>query len=320
MSGDHDLEAARALSTETRPDPLVSGDRFALALEDCATGRVPPNIALLRLCMAACGRDEVEAALKAAQASVRDNSPAKAQRLADALALWSENPQAFATVKAVLDGVEHGGSAPSPDQGVAHWADAFDRLAEASPEGGIALYALGNPDLLRAATDDVVQRLAEWGLLASDRHVLEIGCGIGRFVATLAPQVAEVIGLDISSGMIRHAERRCIGLSNAVLRVSSGRDLAGVPDESIDLVLAADVFPYLVQAGSGTAERHVAEAARVLRTGGHLAILNFSYRGDPGQDVAEVAALARQFGFAVGRSGTQDFTLWDAATFLLQKI
>ena len=37
-----------------------------------------------------------------------------------------------------------------------------------------------------------------------------------------------------------------------------------------------DSFPYLMQAG--VAERHVAEAARMLRPGGALAILNLSYR------------------------------------------
>lgn len=299
---------------EDRPGSAGGPDRFRPALEGCARGDLPANVALLRLAMEALGPEEVEAALREARESAcRGVHADEAARLGEALALWLANPEAFATVKAVLGGVEHGG----PAQEVADWAEAFDRLAQASPEGGVALYALGNPDLLRAATEEVVARMQAWGLLGAERRVLEIGCGIGRLVAALAPEVGEVTGLDVSGGMIARARGRCEGLGNVRLGVSSGRDLSGVPDRSLDLVLAADVFPYLVQAG--VAARHVAEAARVLAPGGHLLILNFSYRGDPGRDREEVARLAARHGFEVRRMGSGDFELWDAATFLLRK-
>jgi ubiquinone/menaquinone biosynthesis C-methylase UbiE len=147
--------------------------------------------------------------------------------------------------------------------------------------------------------------------------VVEVGCGIGRFVAALAPEVAHVTGLDVSEGMIARARERCASCPNVTLHVSSGRDLSGLGDGAADLVLGADVFPYLVQAG--VAGMHVTEAARVLRPGGHLLILNYSYRGDAAQDGAEVADLADRHGFGVLRAGTRDLTLWDAAAFLLRK-
>ena len=299
------------------PDPCRSPtdfERLRPALEGCAGGTLPANVALLRLAMEAGAPEEVERALLGALVGA---SGFGGGRRGEALGLWRANPQAFGYVKAVIGGVEHGGAAEEPGQGVADWAQAFDRLAQVSPEGGVALYALGNPDLLRAATLEVVERMRGWGLLGREARVVEVGCGIGRFVEALAGEVAHVTGLDVSEGMIARARERCGALPNVTLGVSSGRDLSGLGDGTADLVLGADVFPYLVQAG--VAERHVAEAARVLRPGGHLLILNYSYRGDAPQDGAEVADLADQYGFDVLRAGTRDLTLWDAAAFLLRK-
>jgi SAM-dependent methyltransferase len=61
---------------------------------------------------------------------------------------------------------------------------------------------------------------------------------------------------------------------------SSGRDLALFKDASFDLVYAVDTFPYLVLSGRDLAERHMSDAARVLRPGGTLLVLNYSYLGD----------------------------------------
>ena len=80
-----------------------------------------------------------------------------------------------------------------------------------------------------------------------------------------------------------------------------------------------DVFPYLVLTGSSLAATHVAEAARVLRPGGSLVILNMSYRDDPERDLSEVTALAKASGLTLTRHGTRDVALWDGVTFQLTK-
>jgi SAM-dependent methyltransferase len=283
-------------------------------IEACAAGTLPPNIALTRLLIEATDPEEVEAALGSVGADRDREGP-----LAALLAHWRANPQAFATVKGVIGGVEHGGEAASAVGGIAHWATVFDRLARVSEEGSVALYALGNPDLLRAATEEIVATLRGWGLLNAETAVLEIGCGIGRIVAALAPEVRHVTGLDISGAMIDAARQRCAGLPNVALSTSSGRDLSGIADDGLDLVLAVDVFPYLIQAGDGLAETHFSEAARVLRAGGHLLVANYSYRGDPEQDAREVAAAARASGLTVLRNGDCPFRLWDGAVWLLRK-
>jgi ubiquinone/menaquinone biosynthesis C-methylase UbiE len=149
--------------------------------------------------------------------------------------------------------------------------------------------------------------------------VLDVGCGIGRFERALAPQVGAITGIDVSLSMIAEARRRCHDLANVVLEVCDGRDLSSFADRSIDLVLAVDSFPYLFAAGPAIAARHVRDASRLLRPGGALLILNFSYRGNSEADRADVARLGSANDFVLERRGTSDFALWDGVTFLLSK-
>jgi len=304
-----------------RDDPSAGSlpDRKPLrrALRECASGDTPPNVALLKLLMEALDAREAEDALREAHRTARDGN--ERRRLAHALALLEDNSQAFGTVKTVLRGVEHSGPAADAGAALGAWAAAFDRMALTSPEGSVALYALGNPELLRAATAEIVTRLGSWDLLGSDRTVLDLGCGIGRLTEALAPAVRHVTGVDISPMMIAHARERCAALPNVTLEVSSGRDLAGFGPETFDLIVAADVFPYLVQIGSDLVAAHVNEAARVLRPGGSLVVLNMSYRDDLERDRSEIEALAGAAGLVFKRHGVRDFTLWDATTFHLGK-
>jgi ubiquinone/menaquinone biosynthesis C-methylase UbiE len=144
------------------------------------------------------------------------------------------------------------------------------------------------------------------------RTVLDFGCGIGRVARELAARGAEVIGLDVSDGMIAEARRRG---GSVRYMVGDGRGLDQFASTSLDLVIAADSFPYLVAAK--LIETHMAAFARVLRPGGALIVFNWSYRGDPAQDAREAAALAEAHGFTLSRSAEQPFAIWDAAGFML---
>ncbi|WP_237476913.1 class I SAM-dependent methyltransferase [Lichenibacterium dinghuense] len=271
----------------------------------------PANVALMHLLLESATPEAAAGALAAAAAERDLASPlAEVERLLDA------HPEAWRTVHAVAGGVDHAPALPSSEATLDHWRTSFDRLAAASPEAGVALYALGDPALLAAATAEVVAALDGWGLLGRGRDALDLGCGMGRFAEALAPRLRSVLALDLSPGMIEEARRRS-GHANVSYRVATGRDLAGVPDGSVDLVLAADVFPYLVEAD--LAEHHVAEAARVLRPGGALVILNHSYRGDPARDRADLAAAGAGL-FALERAGERPFRLWDAAAFALRRL
>ena len=187
----------------------------------------------------------------------------------------------------------------------------FDRLAAEAPEAGVALYSLGAPELLDAATDELVDVVDRWHPL-DGRRVLDFGCGIGRAARAMAARGAEVIGLDVSPAMIAEARRRGGG---ARYFVGNGRGLDQIADTAIDLMLAADSFPYLV--ASGLIEPHMAEAGRVLRPGGSLVVFNWSYRGDVEADAVDAVRLAAAYGFEVARSAEYPFAIWDAAGFQL---
>lgn len=291
-------------------------DRLAAALVEAASGSAPDAVALMRVLIEAPNEAEARRLIEAAVASAPAGSAARLSRLQ---ALWRAHPAAWATVRQVIDNIEHDHQGRTPDDTLRYFADRFDRLVTASPEGSVALYSLGSPALLAAVTSEIVARMAEWNLLGPDRDVLDLGCGIGRFLQSLAPRVGSVVGLDISARMVAEARARCRDLANVRIDVGSGRDLAPIGTASLDLVLGADVFPYLVQAGGGLAAAHIAEFARVLRPAGAALVLNYSYRGSPEEDRTEMRALAAASGFELERDGGAAFTLWDGAAFLLRK-
>ena len=290
------------------------------SLAACARGEIPANIAAMRLVMESRAPGDAEGALTRLLDRCGQQMPApETKRLQATLDILRTNPQAWEIVKGVLGEVRHDHAAHTPHEQIRYLATAFDRAAQASPEGSVALYALGNPDLLNAATAEVVERMRHWGLLGTGKSVLDLGCGIGRFGEALANDVEFFVGIDISGEMIAAARRRCSALSNVTFLQSSGRDLSPFVANSFDLVLAVDTLPYLVQSGMGLVETHFAEAARVLRARGDFLILNFSYRGDPEQDRADIRRLCETFGFEVRRDDVSAFALWDGLAFHLAR-
>ena len=274
----------------------------------------PPNIALMHLLMAA--RDPGEAA-DAIRFAWEADDPPSIEGLHAVARLWADHPDAWDKLHAVA--VDHHVAAGSPDAGLARWSALYDRLAGASPEAAVALYSLGSAELLKAATGEVADYLRRKGLLGHDRKLLEIGCGIGRLVEVLAPEVGSIAGIDLSAEMIRQARQRCAGHPNVHLAHVSGRELSGFGDAVFDLVIAVDVFPYMMQAGAEIVASNMAESARILKDRGTLAIFNFSYGCGDEWEQLKVRRFANQSGFAIIENGTRPFKLWDGTSFLLAK-
>jgi len=67
------------------------------------------------------------------------------------------------------------------------------------------------------------------------------------------------------------------------------------------------------------AERFFAESARVLKPGGQLVILNYSYSENEDADAQEVRALSAENGLEVRVAGTRPFRLWDGVAFRMTK-
>ncbi|WP_405970441.1 class I SAM-dependent methyltransferase [Streptomyces sp. NBC_00988] len=111
--------------------------------------------------------------------------------------------------------------------------------------------------------------VAELGLRSGDR-VLDAGCGTGRALPPLRAAVGRsgaVVGADLTPAMLEAAVRAGRGRDGLLLLA----DVAALPlrSESLDAVFAAGLIAHLPRP-----EENLRELARVVRTGGTLALFH----------------------------------------------
>lgn len=154
-----------------------------------------------------------------------------------------------------------------------HAWPAWNRLFGDSGFRNLGLWPEGTRSPEEAA-GHLLERLVG-GLPVPDR-ILDVACGPGATTAWLAGRHpgADLVGVDLSEG----------GLARARERVPAARFLpmdAGAldfPDGSFDLVVCVEAachFP--------SRARFLAEARRVLRPGGHLAVADLLFHAYPGK-------------------------------------
>jgi len=110
--------------------------------------------------------------------------------------------------------------------------------------------------------------IALLGLLDERWTVADLGCGTGAVTQSLAPFVDRVIAVDESSAMLSAAKKRLHGVGNVDIR--NGR-LESLPigDGEVDVALLFLVLHYAAEPA-----RVIAEAARVLKPGGRVLVLD----------------------------------------------
>ncbi|MCO4318813.1 methyltransferase domain-containing protein [Phyllobacterium sp. 21LDTY02-6] len=102
--------------------------------------------------------------------------------------------------------------------------------------------------------------------------VLDIGCGTGLMAPHLRPQAERLVGMDLSEAMLRQAAEK--ELYDELLKEDV--NLFEMPADSVDLVVAADVFVYV-----GDLAASFATIAAILERGGLFA---FSVERHDGSD------------------------------------
>jgi ubiquinone/menaquinone biosynthesis C-methylase UbiE/DNA-binding transcriptional ArsR family regulator len=104
------------------------------------------------------------------------------------------------------------------------------------------------------------------------RSLLDLGTGTGRMLELFGPQLERGLGVDLSLAMLSAARARLdrAELRHCAVRQGDIYDLA-IPKDSFDVVLINQVLHYLDD-GAGA----IREAARVLRPGGRLLVIDFA--------------------------------------------
>ena len=154
-------------------------------------------------------------------------------------------------------------------------------------------------------------------------RVLDIGTGTGRLLELLAPRAANGLGIDASRAMLALARSRLAkpGLTHCAVRLA---DMYRLPlaDAAMDAVVLQMVLHYAEDPAGA-----VAEAARVLRPGGLLVVVDLAAhdRADcrerlahrwPGFTDDRIALLFEEAGLApsgpVSVPGPMEVRLWSA--------
>ena len=142
-------------------------------------------------------------------------------------------------------------------------------------------------------------------------RMLDVGTGTGRIAELFAPYASHVSAIDKSNDMLRVARARLQDLPPARLNLLQG-DFTDLPfeDAGFDTVLFHQVLHY-----AQLPELALAEAARVTRPGGRVAIVDFAAHGF--EELRERDAHAR-LGFTDAQMdkllGDAGFVLGDTAS------
>ena len=121
-----------------------------------------------------------------------------------------------------------------------------------------------SPEWKQALIDEVLLRVIPEG-----GTVLEIGPGGGRWSVVLAPRAERLVLVDVAQRVLDLSRERLGPLDTVSCVLSSGSDLPGVDDGSVDAVWSFDVFVHVAPLDQVS---YLEEIARVLRPGGVAAI------------------------------------------------
>ncbi|HSS02581.1 MAG TPA: class I SAM-dependent methyltransferase [Kofleriaceae bacterium] len=129
------------------------------------------------------------------------------------------------------------------------------------------------PELVTALADRAAAHAVAW----------DVGCGSGQLSVALTERFERVIATDPAQAQLDHAERH----PRVEYQCSPAED-SGLPAASVDLAVAAQAAHWFDW------PRFVAEAGRVVRPGGVVALLTYRNAELPGDAGAELVRFYQQ--------------------------
>ena len=135
-----------------------------------------------------------------------------------------------------------------------------------------ALWEKGDFTRIAANMRESGEALVETLGIARGLKVLDLGCGDGTTAVPAAKLGADVLGVDIASNLVAAGNRRAAALGLANLRFEEGdaSNLAGLKDDSFDLVVS--IFGAMFAPNPFDVAR---EMVRVTRPGGRIVMGNW---------------------------------------------
>lgn len=92
---------------------------------------------------------------------------------------------------------------------------------------------------------ELIEYITALGVHLPHNLALDFGCGVGRLTQALAKRFAQVYGLDISSAMIRLANKYNTDTEKCVYRTNIEPDLKSFKDNSFDLIYSSLVLQHM---------------------------------------------------------------------------
>jgi ubiquinone/menaquinone biosynthesis C-methylase UbiE len=146
-------------------------------------------------------------------------------------------------------------------------APAQDPTAPAQYDGWARVY----DRLWRRYMNQTLPVIRQTAAVTDDERVLDLACGTGELLYRIAqrPPQAELVGVDLASGMVDRARQKLSGTPRAQVQQADGHDLP-FADNAFDAILCANTFHYFTHPSVV-----LAEGRRVLRPEGRLVLLDW---------------------------------------------
>ncbi len=161
------------------------------------------------------------------------------------------------------------------------YKDCWNAISGSENEAKRAVSGETDEDINTQSTVYTLEMLKKHVGIGPEDVVLEIGAGVGRVGAVLAPLCREWIGVDVSENMVKHIKRRLAKFKNVRAIATNGFDLSAIPSDSVDVVYCTVVFMHLDEW-----ERfgYIREGFRVLKPNGRMVVDNVNLMSDEGWD------------------------------------